>query len=604
MHRTQLSPAGIRRRRRSTFLRGRSLFVLTALTALAGLTLSLFISSVAGSAPAQAAENGASRTPPAGWSSWSFLMRSPTEAKMKAQAKGMHDAGLIEHGYEYVNLDDYYILNPGTTVDAYGRWAVDTAKFPSGMKALGDYIHGLGEKFGMYVTPGIPVAAYNQNTPIEGTSFHARDIVSDTSRFESNYGGFGDVMYFIDYGKNPAAAQAYLNSWAKLFASYGVDYIKIDGVHTSDQDDVIHWSQALAQSGRTIHYGLSNTLDFANVATWKQYANSWRVSGDIECYCSTLTHWGMIRSRWVDLPKWAPYAGPGAWNDPDSLEVGNGTATGLTPQERQSQMTLWAISKAPLLLGVDMTNFDAGDLNMLKNDEVLNIDRNGSSPAVPVQQLTQQQVWKSPKNPDGSYTVAMFNLGDNTATITANWSDLGFTGNATVRNLWAKADVGTVSNSISRTLTTHESALFKVTPATGSAAYGGAVSSSLSGRCIDIPNGVAVNSVQATVWDCNGGDNQKVAYSASAKTLKVQGKCLDADGAKTAPGTHVALYDCNGGANQQWNVNANGTITGVQSGICLDVTGATNPNGSGLELWNCNGGANQTWTLAAGVRVA
>ncbi len=574
-----------------------------ALVATIVLAASLLISNLTTASPALASDNGASQTPPAGWSSWSFLMRSPTEAKVKAQAKGMSDAGLVAKGFQYINLDDYYILNPGTTVDQYGRWAVDTAKFPSGMKALGDYVHGLGEKFGMYVTPGIPVAAYNQNTPIQGTSFHARDIVSDTSRYESNYGGFGNVMYFIDYNKNPAAAQAFVNSWANLFASYGVDYIKIDGVHTSDQDDVIHWSDALRQTGRIIHYGLSNTLDFGNVNTWRQYANSWRVSGDIECYCSTLTHWGMIRSRWVDLPKWAPYAGPGAWNDPDSLEVGNGTATGLTPVERQSQLTLWTISKAPLLLGVDMTHFDASDLGKLKNDEVLAIDRDGGRPATPVSQATQQQVWRSLKNSDGSYTVAMFNLGDNSATITANWSDLGFTGNATVRNLWARADAGTSTNSVSRTLLSHESALFKVTPSADSTPLGGPLTSANSGRCADSPSGTTVNGTQLAVWDCNGGENQKVAYSTSAKTLKLLNKCFDVHAGGTASGTHVELYDCNGGANQQWNTNSNGTITGVQSGLCLDVSGAANPNGSGIQLWACNGGANQRWTLGTGTRV-
>lgn len=566
----------------------------------AGTILSLLLLSFfAGSPPAQAADNGASSTPPAGWSSWSFLMRSPTEAKVKAQAKGMRDAGLTDHGFEYINLDDYYILDPRTTVDAYGRWAVDTNKFPSGMKALGDYVHGQGEKFGMYVTPGIPVAAYQQNTPIQGTSFHARDIVSDTSRFESNYGGWGNAMYFIDYQKNPAAAQAYLNSWANLFASYGVDYIKIDGVHTSDQDDVIHWSQALGQSGRVIHYGLSNALDFNNIRTWKQYANSWRISDDIECYCSTLTNWGNVSLRWDQLPRWAPYAGPGGWNDPDSLEVGNGSSTGLTADERKSQMTLWAISKAPLLLGVDMTNFDPTDLALLKNDEVLDVDRHAVAPAIPISQITRQQVWRSRRADDGSYVVALFNLGDTPATVTANWADLGFGGDAAVRDLWARSDVGTVSNSISRALPKHGSALFKVKPSPSAISVGGPLSSALSGRCADVPNFNAVNATQIAVWDCNGGDNQKVVYKTSDKTLKVMGKCFDAHDNGSAPGTPVEVFDCNGQANQQWTINTNGTITGVQSGLCLDVTGTTNPNGSGLELWTCNGGANQKWSLSA-----
>ena len=213
----------------------------------------------------------------------------------------------------------------------------------------------------------------------------------------------------------------------------------------------------------------------------------------------------------------------------------------------------------------------------------------------------------------------MFNLGDNTATVTANWSDLGFTGDATVRNLWARADAGTSANSVSRTLLTHESALFKVTPTVGSTILGGPLTSASSGRCADSPGGTTVNATQLVVWDCNGGENQKVTYSGSTKTLNVLYKCFDAHAGGTSAarltrcwkkptggtsaGTHVELYDCNGGTNQQWNVNADGTITGAQSGLCLDVSGATNPNGSILELWTCNGGANQRWTLGNGVRI-
>ncbi|WP_199191457.1 ricin-type beta-trefoil lectin domain protein [Amycolatopsis sp. CA-126428] len=197
----------------------------------------------------------------------------------------------------------------------------------------------------------------------------------------------------------------------------------------------------------------------------------------------------------------------------------------------------------------------------------------------------------------------MFNLGDNTATITANWSDLGFTGNATVRNLWARADAGTSGNSVSRSLVSHESALFKITPSAGSTPPGGPLTSANSGRCADAPGGTTVNGTQLAVWDCNGGENQKIAYSTSAKTLKVLNKCFDAHGGGTVSGTHVELYDCNGGANQQWNTNSDGTITGVQSGLCLDVSGTVNPNGSGIQLWACNGGANQRWTLGTGTRV-
>jgi alpha-galactosidase len=216
-----------------------------------------------------AENNGVSRTPQMGWSSWSFVRRGPTEAIIKAQALAMHQ-NLQSSGFQYVNLDDFWYLDPRVTVDAYGRWVPDPTTFPDGMAALGAYIHGLGLKFGMYITPGIPVAAVNSNTPIEGTGHFAKDI-ADISRYEVNY-NFGNVNYYIDFTK--PGAQAFIDSWAKLFASWGVDYIKIDGVGTSDVPDVIAWSKALNKSGRKIHLALSNSLSLSAAPTWKDYANS------------------------------------------------------------------------------------------------------------------------------------------------------------------------------------------------------------------------------------------------------------------------------------------------------------------------------------------
>jgi alpha-galactosidase len=547
-------------------------------------------------APAAHAEvNGAALTPQAGWSSWSFIRKNPTEANIEAQAAALASTGLVSHGFTYVNIDDFYYLSPGSNVDSYGRWVIDTSKFPDGMKAVGDYVHGKGEKFGMYLTPGIPVAAYNQNTPILGTSYHARDIVSDTTHYEKNY-NFGDgSMYFIDYNKNPAAAQAFVNSWADLLASYGVDYLKMDGVGPDDTADVQHWSQALNQSGRTIHFQLSNSLDVNQGAVWKQYSNGWRIDGDVECYCSTLTNWNNVSQRFNDLPAWVRYDSPGGWGDPDSIEVGNGSSDGLTVDERRTQLTLWSISAAPLVLGTDLTHMDSTDLSLLTNDEVLGVDRNGR-PAHPVTQGTQQQTWWA-YNGDGTYTVGLFNLAGSTANVTANWSDLGFTGSAGVRDLWSHTDLGSFGNSFTASVPSHGSRLLRVTPAAGHGTIGAPMVSKLSGRCVDTPQGTTYNTVQLAVWDCNGAPNQNVAYNSSAKTLVLEGKCFDAYDNQTAPGTPVEIYDCNGGTNQQWNQNSNGTITGVQSGLCLDVTGTTNPNSDGLELWNCNGGDNQQWTL-------
>ena len=200
-----------------------------------GLANSFFILALVSAALAE--NNGISLAPALGWSSRSFIRNQPKESKNEAQALAMHQ-NLQSHGFRYINLDDFWYLNPGVAVDKYGRWVVDSTKFPHGIAAVADYVHSLGLQFGIYVTPGIPVAAYNQNTRIEQTRYHAQDI-ADTTRFETNYNYGDSVMYYIDYSK--PGAQEFIDSWARLFASWGVDYLKIDGVGGFDISDVQSW---------------------------------------------------------------------------------------------------------------------------------------------------------------------------------------------------------------------------------------------------------------------------------------------------------------------------------------------------------------------------
>jgi hypothetical protein len=397
--------------------------------------------------------------PAMGWSSWSFVRKGPTEAVIEAQAKGMHDSGLSKHGFIFVNIDDFYYLDPSRNVDAYGRWVTDTSKFPNGMAAVGDYVHGLGLKFGMYLTPGIPSGAVSHNTPIEGTQAHAADVAI-TSSWEKNY-NFGNVMYAIDYTK--AGAQEFVNSWAKLLASWGVDYLKMDGVGPSDIADVRAWSTALKASGRTIHFELSNDLAIADVTTWQSLSNGWRIDNDVECYCSSssfpLTNWNNVSARFTDVVKWAGDSKPNARNDLDSLDIGNGSNDGLALNERQSAMSLWALSAAPLLLGADLTHLDATDVGLLTNDEVIAIDQAGVAATQVAGGTTQEWV---AKDPDGSLAVGLFNLGGSNATVTASWSSLGLTGSAHVRDLWQRLDLGAFSDSYKVTLPSHGVALLRI----------------------------------------------------------------------------------------------------------------------------------------------
>ncbi|MGW2033741.1 PQQ-dependent sugar dehydrogenase [Streptomyces sp. NPDC001811] len=439
---------------------------LTAATA--GLLLAAAVPLVGTAHPAAASDNGQSVRPAMGWSSWSFVRRRPTEAKIKAQADALVSSGLKDHGFLYVNLDDFWQKcdGDGFVVDTYGRWAVDTAKFPDGIEGLADYVHSKGLKFGFYVTPGIAKNAVTKNTPIEGTSYHAKDI-ADTSRTEKNYNCKN--MYHIDYSK--PGAQEFVNSWARQFASWGVDYLKIDGVGSSDIPDVQAWDKGLRASGRPINFALSNNLPVADASTWRKLANSWRTQGDVECYCGPgsngsgypLTDWSHVAKRFDSAAYWQPYAGPGGWNDLDSLEIGNGDQVGLTADQRRSHLTLWSMAAAPLLLGTDLTRLDPVDKAMLANDRLIGVDQDGVA-AKRIVSNGVQQVW-SKRESDGQYVVALFNTGtSDKATVAVNWSQVGFGGSGDVTDLWSGSHKGVIADSYSATLRPGETRLIRVEP--------------------------------------------------------------------------------------------------------------------------------------------
>jgi hypothetical protein len=524
---------------------------------------------------ASASNNGQSITPAMGWSSWSFVRRNPTEATIKAQAAALKNSGLSAHGFVYVNVDDFYQKcdSNGFTVDGFGRWVVDSAKFPSGMKALGDYIHGLGLKFGVYVTPGIPQNAVTKNTPIQGTSFHAKDI-ADTTKTEKNYNC--KHMYFIDYSKS--GAQEYVNSFANMFASWGADYLKIDGVGAADIPDVQAWDKALRQAGRPINFALSNNLPIANATTWKQLANSWRTQGDVECYCSgqpngvgfPLTNWSHVSARFNSTASWQQYAGPGGWNDYDSLEIGNGSNTGLTPDQRRSHMTLWAMAASPLLLGTDLTHLDATDLAMLTNDRVIAVDQDGVA-AKRIVNNGSQQVY-SKRESSGAYVVALFNTGTSgNQTVSVNWSQVGFSGSANVTDLWSGNSGGTVANSYSATLRPGETRLIRAVPTSGGGG-GSTVEAEASG------NTIAGAARTASCSACSGGTKVGYIGNGAANYVTINGLTPSAAGSRTLTisyllsGTRSFFVSVNGGADQQV------TLTGTSFSAVSTTTITVNVN--------------------------
>ena len=546
--------------------------------AAAGLALTALVLPPSGTAPAHAEDNGVGLTPALGWSSWSSIRTKPTAAKIEAQADAMKASGLAAAGFQYVNVDDFWYQCPGSqgpNVDGNGRWVTDTAKFPAaggsdGIKVVADHVHADGLRFGLYVTPGVSSQAVAQNSSILGTPYHVKDIATTTA--EKNYNCKG--MVGIDYTK--PGAQEFVNSWADEFAAWGVDYVKIDGVGTSDVPDIQAWSKALRQTGRPIHLELSNNLAIGSAATWKQYANGWRTGGDIECYSScptagTLTDWAKVQSRFAQVAAWQPYGGPGGFNDYDSVEVGNGSATGLTDAEQQSQMSLWALAASPLILGTDLTKLNSTELGYLKNPRVLAVDQDGIDAARIVDNGNQQVYSKTEK--DGSVVIGLFNYsGSGSTTVGVALSAAGVSGSAAVTDLWSGASLGTISGTYSVGLGAGAVKLIRAVPS------GGAVRIEAEAAGNTIAGAARIASCAA----CSGG--HKVGYigDGAANYLTVTGISEPSAGPRTLTLTYLLngsrsfFISVNGGPDIVENLTGTSFSTPATATVTVQLDAGSN----------------------------
>jgi alpha-galactosidase len=281
------------------------------------------------------------------------------------------------------------------------------------------------------------------DTAIQGSAETARQI-AETSVTERNYNC--GHMYGIDY--TTAGAQDYINSWADEFASWGVDYVKLDGVGTWDVPDIAAWSAALRQTGRPMVLELSNTLALSRARQWSALADGWRTGGDIECYsCETsgtsypLTDWANVALRFGTVARWQPYGGPHGWNDEDSLEIGNGAADGLTFPERESAFALWSLGSAPLILGTDLTHLDAADRALLGNRAVIAADQDGIAARRVIDTGSEQVFVK--RQPDGTWYIGVFNTGTSgPRAFRVYLAQLGLRRSATATDVWTGRSLG------------------------------------------------------------------------------------------------------------------------------------------------------------------
>lgn len=498
------------------------------------------------------------RRPYLGWSSFSqqtldssFL----TQSNMAAESDALAASGLQAHGFEYINIDSGW----QGSFDANGRPIPNTTTFPD-IKALIAHIHHNGQKVGIYWIPGVEYPAVAANSPILGTSYHIQDILTVPYTAGNAFGGSGTSPYHykIDYTK--PGAQEYTNSVVALFASWGVDLIKLDGVtpgsdsydlSIDNRNDVAAWSKAITASRRPIWFTISWDLDEDYLSVWQQYANARRIDQDVECEgdCSKLTNWPRIYTRFRDLPGWENAAGPHVgWNDLDSLEVINGAADGLTNEEKRSALGLWALANAPISLGGDLRNIDAFGKKLLSNDEVLAIDQSGK----PATQVLDGdiEVWVSNLG-NGVYNIGIFNMNATVVNARIPWSLLGFRDAVQVRDLWAHRDFGPSLGGFSTRLNGHGSQLLKVrgvgkpapSPSTSyeaeSAVLGGSASIASCPACSD---GEKVGSLGL-------GVNNTVTFNA---TVPKAGEYLMQVDSMTI-GLRSYLYAVNGGSYQTLN---------------------------------------------------
>jgi len=426
---------------------------------------------------------------------------------------------------------------------------------------LVDHIHQNGQKAGIYWIPGVEYPAVAANSPILGTTYRIQDILTVPYTAGNAFGGPGTSPYHYKIDFTKPGAQEYMNSVVALFASWGIDFIKLDGVtpgsdsydlSIDNRADVQAWSAAIAASGRPIWLTISWALDQDYLGIWQEYSNARRIDQDVECEgrCATLTNWPRIYERFRDLPSWENAAGPAlGWNDLDSLDIGDGALDGLTNEEKRSALSLWMLANAPIYLGGDLTKIDKFGKQLATNDEVLAVNQSGK-PATQVLD-GDLEVWVSNLG-NGSYYVGIFNMNATVTNARIPWSLLGFTGAEQVRDLWSHLNLGPSPLGFSSILPAHGSRLPKVTGA-GRAAPSLSTSyeaeSAILGGSAGIANCPACSG-GAKVGGLGLGAQNKVTFN-NVYVPKAGEFLMQVD--SMTQGLRSYLYSVNGGAFQTLN---------------------------------------------------
>jgi alpha-galactosidase len=360
-------------------------------------------------------------TPPMGWNSWNKFACNVSEQLIRQQADAMAGSGMKDAGYQYIVIDDCWQKSR----DENGNIVADPERFPSGIKALADYVHSKGLKFGLYSDAGA-----------------------------------------LTCGGRPGSAGREFQD-ARQYAKWGVDYLKYDWCHTGTRNAEAAYTimaKALRESGRDI---VLSICEWGNnqPERWAQpVGHLWRTTGDINDAWEGKKDWshGMTDILDMQVDRWRD-SGPNAWNDPDMLEVGNG---GMTSTEYESHFSLWAMLAAPLIAGNDLSKMDADTRRILTNADVIAVDQDRlGQQARRIWKQGELEIWARPLK-GGEHAVVLFNRGKAPAEMKVGWDQLNLPAGlkADVKDLWSKKASKNVRGSFGGTVAPHSVMMVRITP--------------------------------------------------------------------------------------------------------------------------------------------
>jgi hypothetical protein len=471
-------------------------------------------------------------TPPMGWNSYDSFDDSVKESEVLAQAQVVHDS-LAKLGWSYVVVDfrwydpnapasDQNSLTNPLTMDANGRLLPATNRFPSasggkGFQPLANQIHALGLKFGIHIMRGIPRQAYDANMPIAGSTYHAVDAADTVNTCTWNrdmFGVKGDI----------AAGQAYYDSLFQLYATWGIDFVKVDDMirnvapinyHKAEVEAI---RKSIDKTGRSIVLSLSpGEMQPSDAAHLVANANMWRMANDF------WDNWSQLDYSFTLADRWQMVGGPGHWPDEDMLPIGHlgprapiGGAnrnTNFTQTEQMTMLSLWALLPSPLMLGNNLTEMDAFTTGLVTNEAMIAIDQDPlGAPAKRVRQQGSQEVWMKPMS-DGGVAVGLFNRGASAASMNAAFAELGLSGSYRVLDVWAKKDLGLVPGPLGGSVPSHGALLYRVSPETPLVGDAGAAStdandSSMVVREADVADKAQDDAATSLGTPSGGGENE------------------------------------------------------------------------------------------------